>query len=301
MKSPKVILIMLNWNGHEETLNCLKSLEQNTYPNTDLILIDNGSTIENFQKLQKRLPKGIIPHRIEKNQGFAGGMNFGLHIAEKEKPDYVILLNNDTEVPPNMIATMTEIMEEHPKLSVLGPEMYSLPKKENETPLSTGSINLWTGTTPFEKKHAVSPFESCDFVHGCCFMVRWTTFKDIGFLDEDYYAYYEETDFCVKVKKSGKKLGVTPLTQIYHEESVSTKRVSGLLEYLMLRNRILFLEKNASFFQKIFGISYSVFIYGSKRALRAILYRQFNILPILLKGCIDGFFKKPVWSGFFKE
>ena len=123
--NPKVSIIILNWNSLDDTVHCLESLEKITYPNYDIIVVDNGSKGNDAEILREKF-KGYI-HIIEndKNYGFPEGCNIGMRYALKNSaPDYILLLNNDTTVAPDFLAEMVKIAESDPLIGIAGPKIY---------------------------------------------------------------------------------------------------------------------------------------------------------------------------------
>src|SRR5690349_13008542 len=121
---PKVGIILLNYNNEHFTIDCLKSLEKVAYPNIEPIVVDNGSKPESLSAVKAAASSGVVILESQKNLGFTGGNNFGLMYALDHAADYVILLNNDTIVAPDMFDILIDTMEQDPSIGVAGPKIY---------------------------------------------------------------------------------------------------------------------------------------------------------------------------------
>ncbi|MBL7714593.1 MAG: glycosyltransferase family 2 protein [Bdellovibrionales bacterium] len=311
----KVAILILNWNGKSDTLRCLESLSTSTHPGFQVYVLDNGSKVSEIEEIEKHWRQlGAVPPgrftRSPVNLGFAGGMNALAQQALSDpqfKPDLILLLNNDTLPDSRFLEPLIQAATRFPSYGVFGSVVVTpdRPGEETHEPISTGWLNLWTGSTPFTHEVSDQDLAPCEFVHGCSFCVRADLWKSLGGLDEDYFAYYEESDFCRRAYVAGSGIAVVRASQILHEGSVSVNRFSGLQEFFMMRNRILFIRKNSAWFQKLIAFPYSVFVYGLKRSARAILYRQFSALKGVLLGLWFGFLGRKVdgvlVSGLFSK
>lgn len=242
---PSVWIIIINWNRWTDTEACLKSLEDLTYPNFSVLVVDNGSTDGSVERL-KRL-NGINTILLKTNEGFVGGNNIGVDYARKHQPDYFLLLNNDTLVDAHFLSRLVTVLESTPDIGIAGPLICyaGLP----DTIWSAGgSIDLSRGETSMvgigQKKELFdsrSPF-SVDFVTGCALLVKRQVIDEIGFLDDRFFAYYEETEFCVRARKNGWGCVVVPQALIWHKITPEARAASENVHYYMTRNRLLFIR-----------------------------------------------------------
>jgi len=247
---PKVSIIILNWNGLDDTAHCLESLEKMTHPNYDIVVVDNGSKGNDAQILRKKFKDYIHIIENDKNYGFAEGCNIGMRYALKNSaPDYILLLNNDTTVAPDFLAEMVKIAESDPLIGIAGPKIYfyDAPNKIQ----SVGAQIDWSNGQSFSVGHNeidMGQFDNIrevDWVYGCALLIKRTTIEDIGLLDPAYFAYVEEVDWCVRCKKSGHKVVFIPQAKIWHKGHFGPDEVSSLPLYYMTRNRLLFMWKHA--------------------------------------------------------
>ncbi len=245
--SAAVSIIVLNYKGREDTLACLRSLEHLTYRDVTTILVDNDSRDGTPDVVRKDFPNVVV---IETggNLGFTGGNNVGVRYALDHGADYILLLNNDTIVAPDFVSLMVEGMEQNPAAGVSGPMIYYFDAPE--TIWSAGGAIDWAhGTTRMiglnEEDNAqfgLSPRKT-DFVTGCALMARREVWEKVGLLDDKFFMYYEETEWCVRATRAGYLTMLIPAAMIWHKISIEDRAVSPRTYYYMTRNRLLFLQK----------------------------------------------------------
>lgn len=243
---PYVTIILVNWNGQTDTLACLSSLSRLQYPNYDIVVIDNGSTDDSVTAIQAVDPQVTV---IESgaNLGFVGGNNIGLEHARTLGADYALLLNNDTEVAPDFLQLLVEAAEADPQVGIVGPLIYYFDRPD--VVWSAGGAIDWTGGNTHmlglnEQDHrqfGTVPYPA-DFVTGCALLIKMSLVEQIGMLDPRFFAYYEETEWCVRATRAGQKILVVPRAKIWHKISLTAREASPQVHYYMVRNRLLFLK-----------------------------------------------------------
>jgi|WetSurMetagenome_2_1015567.scaffolds.fasta_scaffold287191_1 GT2 family glycosyltransferase len=269
---PKVTVIILNWNGKEDTIECLKSMSHITYPNYKILIVDNGSTDNSAETIKTLFPNVEVMEN-EQNLGFAEGNNVGIKKALKDKTDYILLLNNDTVVDPGFLEPLVDTAVNNQFIGILGPVIYEYisPKKIQSSGVKI-NWNKGKGKRLYLDVNRINDSKftfEVDYVSGCAFLVNVNVFKDIGYLDPNYFAYWEETDFCIRAKKIGYKVLCVPLSRIWHKGQCSTSKINGFHEYLLIRNRFRFMKKHStqkqylSFLMYFFGFNiwFSTFVY----------------------------------------
>jgi GT2 family glycosyltransferase len=245
--APSVHIIVLNYNSREDTLACLRSLEHLTYPNYRVLLVDNASSDGTEQAVRSRYPDVTVIQN-GRNLGFAGGNNAAIQLSLKLGADYILLLNNDTIVAPDFLDVMIEVMEQNPKVGVAGPMIYyhSQPEKIWS---AGGAIDWQHGLTHMVglNEDDVAQFglrpRPVDFVTGCALLARRAVWEQIGLLDESFFMYYEETEWCVRAARAGWSIQMVPAAMIWHKISVEERASSPRTFYYMTRNRLLFLQR----------------------------------------------------------
>jgi GT2 family glycosyltransferase len=245
-KVPQVTIIVLNWNGLNDTLDCLESLDQLDYQNYKVVVVDNGSVDGSVPVIRERFPAVTIIENDE-NLGYAGGNNVGLRYAVTQGADYALLLNNDTVVDPAFLRILVDAAEAEPTVGIAGPTI-CYHERPDVIWSAGGSIDWQRGSTrmvgldeqdmgQFGKK----PRE-VDFVTGCALLARMRTVEESGELDERFFMYYEETEWCVRITRAGYRIIHVPQAKIWHKISPDAQADSSLIHYYMTRNRLLFLK-----------------------------------------------------------
>jgi GT2 family glycosyltransferase len=251
--SPLVAIIVLNWNGKGDTIECLESLRKVTYPNFNVLLVDNAST-DGSVELFKRDHPDIELLVNEKNLGFAGGNNVGIRRALEEGADYLLLLNNDTVVCPDFLGGLVDIAEGDPRVGIVGPKIcfYSDPEKVWS---AGGSINMFTGRIGNDgeglAQKDLKGTKEVDYVSGCALLVKSGVVERIGPMDERYFLYFEETDWNLRARRLGYACVVDNDVRILHKSGAAVKKIKGSDYYYTVRNLPLFVGRNGKWYHKI--------------------------------------------------
>lgn len=243
---PRVTIIVLNWNGLMDTLGCLDSLASLDYPNCEVVVVDNGSMDGSVEALRARFPQITLIENGE-NLGYAGGNNVGLRHAMAQGTDYALLLNNDTVVDLAFLRIMVDAAEAEPAVGIAGPTIY-YHDRPDVIWSAGGAIDWQRGSTRMvglderdEGQFGAEP-RPVDFVTGCAMLVRRAVLERVGLLDERFFAYYEETEWCVRATRAGFQIVHVPQAHIWHKISPAAQADSPLVHYYMTRNRLLFLK-----------------------------------------------------------
>ncbi|WP_022948507.1 glycosyltransferase family 2 protein [Methylohalobius crimeensis] len=255
---PKVSIIILNWNGRDDTLACLDSVFKIDYPNFDVVVVDNGSTDDSVPAIRKAFPQA---HLIEtgKNLGYAGGNNVGIQYALNNKADYIFVLNNDTTVAPDVLTHLVQAAEKHPEAAVLGPVIYEMERPET---IWTAGEAFGEGFTCVHLRQGESETvlnkddgRTVDWVTGAAFFTRSSALRDIGLFDERYFLVYEESDWCFRARRAGYSCLIVPQASVWHKVgSAFGSESSPLRTYFSTRNRLLFAEQNLPKRAEGFGV-----------------------------------------------
>lgn len=243
----KITIIILNWNGANDTIECINSLKEIKNFTLDIFVIENGSDQDDYLELKNKFPE-IKLIRCEENLGFAGGNNLGIKYAMNDNPDYILLLNNDTTVEPDFIDRLLKVFEKKSKAGIVAPRInyYYEPKK---IWTEGGKISRIRGSGfAYSERYdngVDTEFRSVTFVSGCCMLIKRELIETIGMFDKNYFLYVEDTDFCKRTLDSGYKIYIAYSSKIFHKVSSSTnKNLSVLPLYYMTRNRLYFAKKN---------------------------------------------------------
>lgn len=292
MSWPEVTVVILNWNGLEDTLECLESLRKITYPNYKVVVIDNGSKGNDAQILEEKFGNFIHLIRNEINIGFAGGNNIGIQWALNRDTNHVLLLNNDTVVDPRFLKELVRAAESDQRIGIVGPKIYYY-YWPNRIYSAGGKINFWTGKAPTTGARQIDDgtFDSTkevDYTSGCALLIKEETIRKIGFLNDMYFAYYEETEWCVKARRQGYKVVYVPKAKIWHKTPRGARKLSELRLYYMTRNRFLFMKRNAGGLQFSFFILYFLLTDFILKMESSKLFKKPKLFMAYIKGVYDG-------------
>jgi GT2 family glycosyltransferase len=238
--SPLVMVVVPNWNGLNETRSCLDALVKVTYPRVEVIVVDNGSTDGSVDALQAEYPQ-VMLLPLSDNVGFAGGNNHGLRHALRWGADYVLLLNNDARIAPDTVDMLVQAAQADRQVGILGPIIYRDDGSQH-IESAGGRLNLYTGrfchfeTLPADQVH---PYE-VDMVSGCAMIVRREVMEQVGLLNERYFAYFEDAEWCVRVRRAGYRVVAVPGAQVWHRGSTASGGFHAPLRiYYSVRNHLL--------------------------------------------------------------
>ena len=289
----KIAIVILNWNGYEDTSECIISLQKITYDNYQIVVVDNGSDVEDFNKLKNNFPN-VKVLRSDVNLGFTGGNNLGIKYSLEEKTDFILLLNNDTIVEPNFIQPLLDIFENNPNVGIAAPQInyFDEPKK---VWTEGGRISKIRGSgfaysERFDDGKIIDDKE-VTFVSGCCMLIKKEIFEKVGVFDDNFFLYVEDADLCYRTTQAGYKIIVSHNSKIYHKVSSSTKENLSLLPlYYVTRNRLYFANKSFSFifFLTLIYISFSMLI----KIIYWLLNDKSKNVSIILKAFKDFFNKE---------
>jgi len=293
MINSKVAVIVVNWKKYDITSSCIESILNSTNSNFKIILVDNESDNKKVKNFKYRNEIEIIQNK--KNEGFSKANNIGIDYALKNNFDYTILINNDTIVEKNLIEVLLKTAQAK-NFSVVQPLILKYSDKEIWN--AGGRINYFFGNFITRKKvgnSLNSSHELTEWLTGCCCLFKTKIFKEIGKLDESFFAYYEDVDFSLRLKKHGYKIGFTSKTHIYHYESFSSisnnskgGKLSPHIHYLNIRNHILILKKHSDLFNSFGTRLYQIFKIISY-SIYFIFRLRFTKLNMVFKGLLDSY------------
>ena len=346
MNNPKVTILLLNYNGWKDAIECLESVYKITYPNWEVLLVDNGSEDDSVSKIKEwaagKIPVEskffeydaerkpieyieelfydeeeakvkvskkekewdmLLPHqklfilRIEKNCGFTGGNNIGIeYILRERKTDYILLLSNDTVVDPEFLGELVKVAESGEKIGVVGPKIYyyDFNGRSDVINFTGADLIMWKG---LEIRYGATEIDrgqwntaqKVDKIEGSCMLIKEEVFRNVGLLNPKYFAYWEDTDFCIRAKEAGYTVVCVPKARIWHKEAATNRKISGFYEYHMTRNMFWFMKQHAtgrqyfSFLLYFFGFSF--WFTGGIH----LYHRDIDTFTSFFRGVVDGF------------
>jgi GT2 family glycosyltransferase len=256
MNNSSVHIIIINWDGLANTLECLASVRQLTYPNIRVQLVDNASKNNEAEIIEEKFPE-VNVLRQKENLGFCGGCNAGIKQAIDEGADFIMLVNNDALVSPNLVETLLEEYDKLENPGAVSPVIFKYPETQNiwfsiakwEAVWKTGEAKFRLALDEsYESLKDKKPYAT-EFACGCCLFVSTKVVREVGMFDERYFAFYDEAEWCVRMKKQGFTSYIIPSAFMYHKVSGSTS--SLVATYLLNRNRLLWAAENLSLGQKL--------------------------------------------------
>jgi len=229
---PGVCAIVVNWNGKAVLDRCLATLSASDYPQLEIVVVDNASDDGSRDLVRAGFPSA---HLIEcrENLGYAAGANSGLMHALRTGADYALVLNNDIEIAPDAVTRLVEALEARAKASFAGPMIYYYDPPDLIWSLG-GRISYWSGDIRHvaireRDEDRYRTVREADYVTGCAIMARTAAIREIGLMDEGYWMYNEDTDWCVRATERGHAVLVVPAAKVWHK--VSTSSGGGLTPY----------------------------------------------------------------------
>jgi GT2 family glycosyltransferase len=241
---PNVWIVLVNYNGWDDTLLCLQSLEKLTVP-ASVVLVDNASRLNRLAEIEAKFPWcHLVANRI--NGGWSGGNNVGIVYARERAADWTILLNNDTRVSPSLVEDLLQTANANPDYGLIGPVINFM--SEPEQVMTDGVRFNRPGYDGFFERQVV-PLDGrlyeTDIVNGCCMMIASKVIDTIGLIDERFFLIHEESDFCLRTREAGFKCGVLGRSLLLHKGSSTFKSTGSRIQrYYDARNLFLLLNKH---------------------------------------------------------
>jgi len=241
--SPPVAVIVLNWNGWKDTLDCLESLRRLDYPAFKTVLVDNGSTNDSVARVEewrrgKMGEADLTILRTDRNLGFAGGNNIGLRYALEQGFDFAWLLNNDTIVEARSLRELVRPAQANEAVGAVGSLVLfqRSPDTINSAGISVARFGRQARLLGLNRKKTEEEFlksREVDAVSGCSMLLRCGALREAGLLDERYFLYLEEVDLCTRLRQKGFRCRVAPESVIFHKQWGSIQPYPELADYYL--------------------------------------------------------------------
>jgi GT2 family glycosyltransferase len=287
---PRVHVLLVNYNGWRDTLECLESIFRLDYPDFRVIVCDNGSSDGSLQRIRAwaegtqaaalspiaapfavsdtpvrkpiryvlgdraqaeagKLSDGdaqLVLVHLDENRGFTGGNNVGLrYLQSRGESGLVWILNNDTVVESSSLREMVARLSEAPRVAAIGATVFWYDRPDSVQVAGGGQLSLWSGFTRVANMHDKSESRPArfDFVSGACMLLRLDVLRDVGLLDERYFMYSEEVDWCLRMRRAGRQLGYAPRARVWHKGEGSVQRHTERRDYHTVRSALLLIHK----------------------------------------------------------
>ncbi|MFR3792889.1 MAG: glycosyltransferase family 2 protein [Blautia massiliensis (ex Durand et al. 2017)] len=242
---PKVGIVISNYNGWQDTVQCLQSLEKQTYRDFEIILLDDASPNDSVERLREHLPPNTVFLPQQQNQGFAAVNNIGMRRALADGCDWALLLNNDTVAAPDFLETL---LRQTPEGAVSCPKMLFMDPPD-EIWFAGGELDRATGRVRHLGGHqkdgpAFAQAKQVNFITFCCVLLPRAVIERVGYLDETLFMYCEDVDYCMRLGDAGVPLWFLPDARIWHKAGGSA---GGMLSvYYITRNTLYLTCKGKS-------------------------------------------------------
>jgi len=293
MGAPLVSIVVLNWNNYEDTAECLESLKKLSYPNYDVIVVDNGSTDNSGEYIEEEFTDIDVVFTGE-NLGFAGGNNIAIQKALAHGSQYIWLMNNDILISEeNCLDDLVTTMETNNGIGIISSLILHYPKTE-EVWFVEGKIDHKRGETKHDNWYC-GPHDidkgiiDNDYIPLCSALIRSEVFNEVGLLPERYFLYFEDVDYAMRVQQEEYRLATDTTTTIYHKVGGTSAESNPVRLYYLFRNRLLW-ALTADIDRVQFTISYLQWMFNILR-LR-IGDRDLSDIKAVLLGALHGFLRK---------
>ncbi len=269
---PLVSIITINYNHSETTMELIESLSHISYPNIEIIVVDNASPNDDPKRIKEKYPRIVLVESIV-NYGFAGGNNLGIMRARGE---YILLLNNDTEVEPDFLEPLVKKFQNNPEIGAISPKIRYFNKKDTFQYAGFTEINNWTvrNKTIGEDEKDIGQYDfdrETAYAHGAAMMIPMDIIKKVGMMSYEFFLYYEEADWCLRIRNAGYKIFYVHNSIVFHKVSVTTGNNSQLKTHYLTRNRIVFMRRNIHGHTFIIALLYQLFIAVGKNGIIYLL------------------------------
>lgn len=288
--SGKIFVLILNWNGKEDTLACLESLKASEGEVGRMVVVDNGSTDGSVEAIKRRFPQVTLIEN-QRNLGFCAGNNVGMRIfLQEERYPYLLLLNNDTLVAPSALKVLAAAFSEEGVGAVV-PKIYYADSQRLW--YAGGGIDWKQGSAThyghgrkdeqhFDRRREVS------FATACAVLLKREVLEKVGLFDERYFIYGEDVDLSIRLAKAGYRILYLPEAVVWHKVGVSVIAQEGVqfIWYQMTRNRLLTMSKHARWREWLPFLFYFPLLWGWK-ALVFLIRGRPQVVWAMMRGAVD--------------
>lgn len=238
---PSVFVLVLNWNGWQDTVKCVESLKFLSYPNYQIVVLDNASTNDSVVQI-RRVHPDVTLIETGANLGFAGGNNVGIRFALERDAKYVWLLNNDTVVDPNALTALVERAKNDTKIGLVGSILYYMDEPKRIQAWGGGKVSQYSG-----RPWLLTSPGQLDYISGASMLIRREILEGVGLLDEGFFMYWDDVDYGFRVRQAGFSLAVASDSIVFHKDSASTGQRSPRMDVYFNSTAVRFFSKHTRF------------------------------------------------------
>lgn len=297
--SPLVYIIVLDWNGADDTLACLESLNALDYDNYQVVVVDNGSRVSVRSAVEASFPRAIVIEN-QVNLGYAGGNNVGIAFALEREAALVWVLNNDTIVEPDALSALVATAERHPRAAAVGGRV-CWGDQHARLWVTWGRVTWLQSLVALAGQNAVDgpaydAEREVEWLPGCSIVFRADSLKRVGLFDESYFAYHEDVEWAARARAAGWQLWYTGDSRIYHSvhgSSGGEANYGGFRKYLSARNSVLYARKYGSFGQKLL-MAAAIIVTLPFQFLRRLASGEQEGIYMKIRGWRDGLAGRPL-------
>lgn len=276
---PLISIVTVNYGHSDVTCEMIDSLEKITYPNIEVIVVDNASPNDKPEIIKDKYPYIKLIKNV-KNFGFAGANNIGIL---DSKGKYILLLNNDTIVDPNFLEPLVDKMESDTSIGAVSPKIRFFCQQDTIqyaglTPINNYSVRSHGIGFKEIDKGQYDEDQQTAYAHGAAMMIRKETIRKVGLMSNAFFLYYEELDWGFRVRQAGYKIYYVHNSLIYHKESVTTGKMSPLKTYYLNRSRLLYMRRNIRGVNLLISVLFQVFLSIPKNTFMYLFSGRFNLL-----------------------
>ena len=291
---PKVSIVILNWNGLKVTIECLESLKKITYPNYEVIVVDNGSKGDDVEFLRQKYGNQIHVIKNEKNYGLSKGRNIGIRYALETRADYIQILDNDVMVAPDFLSQLIDVAQTDTNIGVLGPKLYSYDEPKKMW-YAGRYMSYWTGLPVDRAKGEIDrgQFEDIvdvDYAPGGSMLMSRNALLTAGLLDERFFFWWEDVDFCTRVTRAGFRVVFVPHAKMWVKENAPEHNENREADYgyYFIRNRFILLIKHCNKLQLLTSTLCFILMETPRLLVKYWRhYRSWTMLKYSIKGIWD--------------
>lgn len=243
---PRVVSVILNTNRRQDTLECLASLAATTYSNHAAIVLDNASTDGSVAAIGAAFPD-VRVIALASNLGYAGNNNVGIAAALAQGTDWVFVLNEDTVLAPDCLTRLVQAGSADPQIGIVGPMVYHHGEPDVIQSAGGRMSRFWNSFHLAQNVADKGQFRephSVDWISGCAILVRRSVIDQVGMIDPRYFYFWEETEWCLRARRSGWRVVHVPEARLWHKGVQRDYRPKPLVTYYSTRNRLLTLAKH---------------------------------------------------------
>jgi GT2 family glycosyltransferase len=249
---PRVLVVVLTWNGRDDTLGCVQSIVELRYEPFGVLVVDNASSDGTHDAVRERFGERVEVLRNDANLLFAGGMNVGLARAVRDGYDYALILNNDVVLDPGMLDALVDTAAQDATIAAVGPKIFYADPSDTLW-FAGGELQLWRGWSRHRgiRQRDRGQFDTSgdvNYLTGCAMLMRCKALTDVGLLDTGFAMYAEDADWCFRARARGHRLVYAPAARVWHRVSASAGQRSWYKMRHRLASQVRFLARHARWY-----------------------------------------------------